>query len=247
MEDPKMIGLSADEPFAFTCGPTVGCFNECCRDLNQALTPYDVLRLKNHFKVPSWQFMESWTLRHVGPQTGLPVVTLRPADAKSRQCPFVTPEGCRVYENRPSSCRMYPVARLATRSRETGQITESFVLLQEPHCRGGEFVWTQTVREWMENQGLIPYNRMNDAMIQLISVKNRFLPGPLSPALSELLFTACYDIDRFREKWLAGDLPEVSNPVDISVSAVDTDEEDLLRFAMAYAERLILENRPVDG
>lgn len=247
MEDPKMIGLSADEPFAFACGPTVDCFNECCRDLNQALTPYDVLRLKNHFNIRSSEFMESWTLRHAGPQTGLPVVTLRPADVKSRQCPFVTPDGCRVYDDRPSSCRMYPVARLATRSRETGRITESFVLLKESHCRGGALAQTQTVREWMVNQGLAPYNEMNDAMIRLISVKNRFLPGPLSPALSDLLFTVCYDIDRFREKWFAGDLPEVSTPADIPSPVADTGDEDLLRFAMRYAERLIMEKRPVDG
>ncbi|MEZ4604032.1 MAG: YkgJ family cysteine cluster protein [Desulfobacterales bacterium] len=35
-------------------------------------------------------------------------------------CPFVTADGCRVYQNRPSSCRMYPLIRVVRRARADG-------------------------------------------------------------------------------------------------------------------------------
>ena len=37
-----MIPLARDDQFQFACGPEVPCFNACCRDLNQFLTPYDL-------------------------------------------------------------------------------------------------------------------------------------------------------------------------------------------------------------
>ena len=44
--DAPLTALGLDEAFRFACGPEVACFNDCCRDLFQALTPYDALRLK---------------------------------------------------------------------------------------------------------------------------------------------------------------------------------------------------------
>ncbi|MEZ4578678.1 MAG: YkgJ family cysteine cluster protein [Desulfobacterales bacterium] len=82
--------------------------------------PYDVVRLKAHFKLSSAEFLAAYTTRHIGPQTGLPVVTITPADRFTRMCPFVTAAGCRVYQNRPSSCRMYPLIRVVRRARADG-------------------------------------------------------------------------------------------------------------------------------
>lgn len=51
MESGKIIELSDDEPFYFDCQSRVPCFNACCRDLNQFLTPYDIDRLKTTERV----------------------------------------------------------------------------------------------------------------------------------------------------------------------------------------------------
>jgi Fe-S-cluster containining protein len=88
--------------------------------VNQLLTPYDILRLKRHFGISSAEFLETYTTQHIGPETRLPVVSLKTDASDGHTCPFVSPEGCRVYENRPSSCRTYPLARMLSRSRETG-------------------------------------------------------------------------------------------------------------------------------
>ncbi len=56
--DGTLISIDPDTPFRFACNPGVACFNECCRDLNQFLTPYDVLRLKRGLGLSSRQFLD---------------------------------------------------------------------------------------------------------------------------------------------------------------------------------------------
>jgi Fe-S-cluster containining protein len=128
--------LAPEASFRFSCHGRVACFNECCHDLNQFLTPYDILRLKNGLELTSTEFLEQYTTRHTGPETGLPIVALKPETASGMACPFVRPSGCSVYAHRPSSCRIYPIARAITRSRKTGRIQAHFALLKEPHCLG---------------------------------------------------------------------------------------------------------------
>jgi len=36
--------LTRDDTFTFACHPGVSCFNQCCRDVNIFLTPYDIIR-----------------------------------------------------------------------------------------------------------------------------------------------------------------------------------------------------------
>ena len=191
--EPDVTPLSAQETFCFACHPAVPCFNECCRDLNQFLTPYDILRLKSHLGLSSGQFLALYTSQHVGRQSGLPIITLKPGDQKNLICPFVAPKGCRVYENRPSSCRIYPLMRGVARSRETGRMTEQFMVLKEPHCCGFNTGRTRTVQQWIDEQGLAIYNEINDKLMQIISLKNSRIPGMLDLKARHLFFTALYD------------------------------------------------------
>lgn len=199
MEESEIVPVSAMQAFNFHCGPDVTCFNACCRNLNQYLSPYDVLRLKKNLGVSSSVFIEHYTLRHDGPTSGLPMVTLRPADDAELLCPFVTPDGCRVYDDRPASCRMYPVMRMAGRDRATGRIREEFMLIYEPHCGGFATDRRITVNQWMDEQGLLPYNAANDAFLQILGAKQHHYPGVLPKHLSDTVFTALYDSDRFIE------------------------------------------------
>jgi Fe-S-cluster containining protein len=178
----------------------VPCFNECCRDLNQFLTPYDILRLKNHLQLSSGEFLRKYTSRHTGPESGLPIITLKPNDPHELTCPFVTDTGCRVYENRPSSCRMYPLMRAATRSRSSGEMTAQFMLLKESHCHGFEKGKTRTLKQWMHAQGVVIYNENNDKLMQIISLKNRLIPGQLDIKSRHLFNLALYNLDDFKSQ-----------------------------------------------
>ena len=198
--EPDLTPISAQESFCFSCSPEVPCFNECCRDLNQFLTPYDILRLKNHLGLSSGEFLRNYTSQHTGPESGLPIVTLKPKDPQKLTCPFVSKNGCLVYENRPSSCRTYPLIRAVTRSRSTAEMTEQFAVLKESHCQGFKEGNSRTLQQWIDEQGFAVYNENNDKLMQIISLKNRLVPGPLDPESTQLFHTALYDLDNFRSQ-----------------------------------------------
>lgn len=232
----NIVPVLPDDRFRFDCSNEVPCFNACCRDLNQFLTPYDILRLKNHLGLTSGTFLEKYTLQHIGPETGLPVVTLKPISDADLQCPFVTPDGCRVYANRPSSCRIYPVARAISRSRETGRITEHFAIIKEPHCLGFQRDKSQTVSEWMRSQEVTAYNELNDMFIEIISLKNRLMPGPLALRAQHLFHTALYDIDAFRTQISQNDLVKDMNLAEAYLETLRKNDIELLKFGHRYVK-----------
>lgn len=234
-----MTPITDNDTFRFNCTPDVPCFNECCRNLNQFLFPYDVVRLRNHFRVSSGCFLEQYTSCHTGPETGLPVVTLRPKEDTAQTCPFVSEAGCRVYADRPASCRIYPLARAVARNRQTGQMREHFALLKEPHCRGHEEPQEQTATRWMATQDLAAYNRANDPMMALISLKNQHHPEPLDLVTTRMVYTACYDLDTFRDRILNGGWGDGPKPNGETRARLATDDLFLLNFGLDWAKKLI--------
>lgn len=202
----EMLPVHPDEPLNFKCSSENPCFNECCRDLHQNLTPYDILRLKRNLNISSQTFIRKYTALHYGPESGLPILTFKPNPDTGHECPFVSPEGCTVYEDRPASCRMYPLARAIARSRGTGELGEFFALIQEPHCKGFCQESGQTVKEWLKGQDVEEYNRQNDKLMELISLKNAILPGRLDGAQSDQFYMALYDLDEFRAQIMENNL-----------------------------------------
>ena len=239
--EPDVTPISRQESFCFACHPAVPCFNECCRDLNQFLTPYDILRLKNHLGLSSGEFLERYTSQHIGPDSGLPIITLKPGDRQDLTCPFVTPAGCSVYEDRPSSCRTYPLMRGVSRSRETGKMVEQFMVLKEAHCCGFDDGQTTTVQQWIENQDIAVYNEINDKLIQIISLKNSRRPGVLDLKTRHMFFTALYDLDSFRSQITNN---ELLADLQIDSSLLDKALEDdvaLLEVGMKWLERVLFD------
>jgi hypothetical protein len=222
MDEPELVALDPDEPFQFACGPGVACFNQCCQDLNQALMPYDVLQLRLFLKLSWEQFLERHAALYAGPGSGLPVVSLRFSAAQQKHCPFVTPQGCRVYAARPTSCRLYPVARALQRARKDGRLTEHFALVKEPHCQGFSQGPRQTARQWIEDQGAAEGLAANDQLMELIALKNRLRPGPLSAEHQQWAVMAFYDLDLLKQEAIAGQLKPA--PREILAPLPDPDE-----------------------
>ncbi len=237
---PTVAPLEKHRTFRFACSPHVACFNTCCRNLNQALTPCDVLHLKQFLKMSSGDFLDRYTEESTGPGTGLPVVSLRFSDADDLACPFVTHAGCRVYAARPASCRTYPLARGVSRDRETGRLTEHWALIRESHCLGFKNGPRQTVDEWIDDQQIAAHNRMNDKMLELISLKNRLRPGPLMPSEKKRIFTALYDLDAFRSD-PSYRVRHLSPPADTrALDEAGTGDLDLLLVAMDWVRKYLL-------
>lgn len=239
-----VLKLESNQTFSFTCSPQVPCFNACCRDLNQVLTPYDVLQLKQYLEITSSDFLIQYTQESTGPGTGLPVVSLRFGDTHDMACPFVTQAGCRVYPARPGSCRTYPLARGVSRNRGTGILVEQWALIQEPHCQGHQAGRSQTVDDWVDDQQIASHNRMNDMMLELISLKNRFRPGPLRPSERKRVYTALYDLDAFRNDLLVESGVDGWMADSASLSQAKTDDLELLIIAMRWIRQKVFNVSP---
>ena len=235
----KLIPIMPDEPFRFACSAAVACFNECCRDLNQFLYPYDILRLKKRLGLSSGEFLERYTTQHIGPESGLPIVTLKTTDNERFTCPFVTENGCHVYSDRPSSCRTYPLVRAISRSRESAKITERFMLLNEPHCLGFNEPKEQTVRQWIKEQGIEADNSINDKLMEIISLKNRLLPGPLDLKSRHLFYVALYDLDNFRNQIFNEGRLDNLDVDPQKLADANTDDTALLEVGMAYVKQVL--------
>jgi len=234
-----MIPLSPDDRFQFACRPDVPCFNACCRDLNQFLTPYDIYRLKTRLALSSAEFLNRYTVEHIGPQTGLPVISLKAVPDDDLKCPFVSENGCQVYDDRPSSCRTYPLARAVTRSRETGALTEHFALMREDHCRGCEAAQSQTVAEWIEDQELDVYNRFNDRLMEIISMKNQYHPAPLDFREQRMFHLALYDLDGFRAHLETHGMPDDVPIDDVAPADIPADDVKLLAFGHDWIKKAL--------
>ena len=230
----EMLPVALDDPMEFNCSPGNPCFNQCCRDLNQALTPYDILRIKNAVNFPSRQFLREYTSRHTGPGSGLPVLTFKTNPATGHACPFVTDSGCSIYNDRPASCRMYPLARAIVKDRTTGKNVEYFALIEEEHCKGFGDQSNKTVAQWLKSQDVEDHNTQNDKILELISLKNQIRPGKLEGAEEDIFYMALYDLDNFKiqikEKGL---LASMDLPVEY-VEKVVADDLSLLNFGIAW-------------
>jgi len=185
----KELTLEPVERFRFACYPTISCFNECCKNLNLALTPYDVLRMSRGLGLTTDKFLERYTTWHVGIATGLPVVVLKMLS--DGNCPLVTESGCSIYNHRPTPCRLYPLVRV--RAGEEVQ----YYLLREDFCLGHLESKSWSLEEWVDDQELLEYNHMNDLFFELIAVKNRTGKN-LTDREINAIYRACFDIDGFK-------------------------------------------------
>ncbi|MCP3899639.1 MAG: YkgJ family cysteine cluster protein [Desulfobacteraceae bacterium] len=235
----EMIPVLPNDKLAFKCSSENSCFNECCRDLNQFLTPYDILRLKNNLKIKSSDFLRKFTSMHKGPETGLPLISFKPDPDSGHACPFVTKQGCSVYGDRPASCRMYPLARAITRSRDTGEIDEYFAVIEEEHCKGFGQEKDLTVNQWIDTQDVKIYNEMNDKLMEIISLKNMTKPGNLVGVEEDNFYLACYDLDSFRDKiFNDGLLSDLSIP-DSVLDKVKEDDVALLDLGLEWVKHFL--------
>lgn len=235
----KLIAISPEESFRFECSPGVACFNACCRDLNQFLYPYDILRLRKRLGLSSGEFLNRYTSQHLGPGSGLPIVSLTSADARRLTCPFVTAEGCSVYPDRPSSCRIYPLVRAISRNRATNEITERFMLLKEPHCLGFGEPKAQTVRQWIKNQRVETDNPINDKLMEIISLKRQRLPGPLDLKSRGLVYRALYDLDSFKNQIFANNFLNNLELDPEKLAAARTDDKVLLEVGIEWVKQVV--------
>ncbi|HMA66503.1 MAG TPA: YkgJ family cysteine cluster protein [Desulfosalsimonadaceae bacterium] len=235
------VQLTESSTFKFRCHKGLSCFTRCCRGINITLTPYDIIRLKNRMQISSDEFLAVYTVPQLLEKTDLPVVTLKMLDDEQSSCPFVRDEGCLVYEDRPTTCRYYPLG-VGTLSNKEQQAGGFYFFVHEPHCRGFEEDTEWTVAGWRKDQGVDVYDAVNAEWTELI-VRKRSIPSNirLTEKTKNMFFTASYNIDRFRRFVFESsflDLYEIDRE---TVEKIREDELELLQFGFRWLKWLLFQ------
>lgn len=233
------VQLSLESRFRFRCHKDVPCFTQCCRGINIMLTPYDIIRMKNRLRISSSEFLAVYTKPELLEKTDLPVVTLKLLDDDQQSCPFVRPDGCIIYQDRPTTCRYYPLG-VASLSHKEEQEGGFYFFINEPHCRGFEEEKEWTVGEWRKDQGVDVHDDINAEWTELI-VRKRSIPKNirLTDKTKTMFFTASYDIDRFRRFVFESSFLTLYEVDAETVAAIREDEIALLRFSFQWLKWLL--------
>jgi uncharacterized protein len=226
--------LGADDTFAFSCHPGLGCFTRCCGNVNIFLTPVDLLRLARRLRLSTGDFIDQHTLTPITKDLHLPVKMLRMGDDPDRRCPFVGEKGCTVYEDRPWACRMYPVGMALPPARAGVEPAPVHFLNEDSFCEGRQGAATWTVVRWRADQNLFARDKLEEGFRGLVS-HPWFIGGrQLGPRRMDMFHTACYDLDAFRRFVFETSFLQKFVLEDALVARLRTDDDALLEFGFRW-------------
>lgn len=211
--------------FKFDCHPGLSCFGQCCRDINIFLTPYDVLRMRKQLNLSSAEFLDQYTIKFTAP-TGFPLVFIKMREEDNLNCPFVSPRGCLVYQERPWACRMAPVDI-------QGEGQYGFIF-DSNKCHGLKESREWTVGEWMSNQGVEVYEEVEKVFKEIPLELRKTARLLMDEDMGELFFKVCYDLDKFKEMIQAKDWQERHGVVPEVVARLNSNDLALLQFGFQW-------------
>lgn len=240
--------LTLESKIKFRCHPGVECFTACCRGIKIVLTPYDILQLKNRLGMPSHEFLEEYTTPVYLEKTDMPGVALKLREDDENKCPFVTPEGCTVYTDRPSACRYYPVGMAdfheggSDMGADSDQNKEDkfFFIVKEDHCKGFKEDKEWTVAEWRQDQGVDVRDEMNKEWLRLVMRRKSFGPqASLSEQAKRMFFMTSTDLDHFRRFVLESTFLDTYIIDDETVEKIKNDDVELMLFSFKYLANVL--------
>ena len=248
MANVEPVKLGPDSSFKFKCYPGVECFTQCCRDINILLTPYDIIQLKNRLGLSSEKFLSLYTEPQLLEKTGLPVVTLKfleegKSDADSKVCPFVREDGCLIYEDRPTTCRYYPLGMAALSHKEDPGGEDFFFMIKEPHCRGFEEDREWRVDSWRRDQEVTVRDEVNAGWTDLV-VRKRSFPAniKLAEPSKKMFFMASYNIDKFEAFVFESSFLDRYDIPEDTIERIRDDEIELLKFAVSWLKWVLFKD-----
>jgi len=227
-----------DSRFKFACHKGMACYTHCCSDLNIILTPYDILRMKNRLKLTCDQFLAIYTKPEMLSRTKLPVITLKMLDDDKKSCPFITPEGCTIYEDRPVTCRYYPLGMASFREQDIQPTGEDFYLMvHESHCLGFEADKEWTVSQWRKDQGVEPYDEINKDWMEFMLRKKSFgFQAELSEESRGMFFMVSSNVDKLRHFIFESSFLDKYDVEKNLMEQIKTDEVALLKFGFNWLQ-----------
>ncbi len=239
--EPKKLTL--DSPLKFRCHPGVRCFTACCGGIKIILTPYDILQLTKRLGIPAHEFLHQYTIPTYLEKTDMPGVMIKLRD-EDNKCPFVTPDGCTVYTDRPTACRYYPVGMAdfhegGSRDEAGNELQSAeekfFFTVREEHCKGFEEDKKWTIREWRADQGVDIRDEMNKEWLRLIMRRKSFgLQATLSEQAKRMFFMASTDIATFRKFVFESSFLDTYELDQETIDKIREDDVELMLFSFKY-------------
>jgi len=229
------VKLTEASRFKFRCHKGVSCFTACCSNINIVLPPYDLLRLRKRLGLTTEEFINQYCTIEILAKTLLPVITLKMSADEKKNCPFLTPEGCTVYEDRPSNCRYYPVGMATLRKKDAeGGKDEFYFMVKEDHCKGFEEDKAWTIAEWRKDQGADQYDDVNRGWMDLLIKKKSFGEKEFPEIKNRMFFMASTDTDYFRAFVFESSFLATYEIPEERIEKVRTDDAELLKLAYEW-------------
>jgi uncharacterized protein len=252
----KLTNLISDSPFSaspvvpemlegnaeiqFRCRKGITCWNACCSNIDISLTPYDILRLSRRLGLSTTEFLQQYTFPYELEKEGIAGVKFKPIENASA-CQFMRPEGCNVYEDRPTACRYYPVALLSLRRSDEYTDRQSYAIVKEAHCLGHQEPRTLTIEEYRQEQGTPEYDELARGWRQLVLKKKSSGPtvGKPSKRSLQLFFLACYDLDRFRAFVASESFADTYEIPDEELKNILVDDKETMLFGFRFLRQVM--------
>ncbi|HMA84830.1 MAG TPA: YkgJ family cysteine cluster protein [Desulfosalsimonadaceae bacterium] len=230
--------LEDTDRFCFRCYPGISCFNQCCRNLNLFLYPYDVIRLRKCLGMTSGEFIDAYADVVVREGSHFPSVLLHMAENAEKTCPFLTDAGCRVYPDRPQTCRAFPIEHGIYYDAQTGQSRLVHYFRPPDFCHGQfeETAWTKDT--WAADQEAVFYNQMTVEWADFMRLFHTDPWGGEGPngQKGRMAFMATYNVDTFRDFVLNSSfLKRYKIKSDIRLK-IKSDDVALLRLGIAWVK-----------
>ena len=235
--------LTLESKIRFRCHPGVSCFTACCGGIKIILTPYDILMLTRRLQIPAYEFLYLYTEPIYLEQTDMPGVRLK-LRQEDNKCPFVTPEGCTVYTDRPTACRYYPIgmadfheggSKEADGKEVLGGDDKFFFKVLEDHCKGHFEDKEWTIAEWRADQGVDVRDEMNKEWLRLIMRrKSHGHQASLSEQAKRMFFMASTDLEHFRKFIFESSFLQTYEMDAAVVEKIRNDDVELMLFAFQY-------------
>ncbi len=235
------VQLTLKSRFRFKCHKGISCFTKCCSNIDIMLTPYDVVALKKKLGIPSEEFLEKYTYTQTDGKASFPLIYLRMNADETRTCPFVSAEGCTVYEDRPANCRYYPIGQGTLKKAVDDKVVdeEFFFFVREDHCKGFEESQEWTVAGWREDQGVDRYDVLNRDWKSILLMRN--MPEmALEGKKLAMFYMANYDVDRFRRFVFNSKFLDNFEVDEASREKMRTDDVELMLFGFKFVKYILM-------
>jgi Fe-S-cluster containining protein len=181
--------------------------------------------MKRGLGISSEEFLDRYTI--IIPKKGhlIPLVILK-MNENDKRCPFVSQKGCSIYENRPWPCRMFPL--------DMNDDGTFHLITNSSRCLGLKESDQWRIGEWLVNQGVVPYDEMNQLFSEITAPLRAQELEIENPQIAKMIFMALYNLDRYREFVLKSTFLDRFEVEPIRVEKIKRDDVELLKFSFDW-------------